>query len=104
MTETCGVSTTAYPDIMGFIGTVGGASVYTEVRLEEVAEMGYNPLGEPARGEICLRGKTNFACYYKNPQLTTESIRDGWFHTGHPKKTKQINKVKAEKVEKERKK
>lgn len=82
LTETCGVSTTAYPDEMRFIGTVGGASVYTEVRLEEVPEMGYNPLGNPARGEICLKGKTNFACYYKNPQLTTESIRDGWFHTG----------------------
>lgn len=81
---------------MGFIGTVGGASVYTEVRLEEVPEMGYNPLGNPARGEICLKGKTNFACYYKNPQLTTESIRDGWFHTGQPKKTKQINKLKKQ--------
>lgn len=67
---------------MSHIGTVGAPSVYTEMRLEEVPEMGYHPLASPPRGEICLRGKTIFTGYYKNPELTKESIRDGWFHTG----------------------
>ncbi|XP_057519161.1 long chain acyl-CoA synthetase 1-like isoform X1 [Amaranthus tricolor] len=82
LTETCGLSTTCFPDEMSHIGTVGAPSVYTEMRLEEVPEMGYYPLAAPPRGEICLRGKTIFTGYYKNPELTKESIRDGWFHTG----------------------
>ena len=67
---------------MSLLGTVGVASTYCEIRLEEVPEMGYDPLAVPSRGEICVRGKTLFSEYYKNPELTAESIRDGWFHTG----------------------
>lgn len=65
------------------LGTAGAVAVYNELRLEEVPEMGYDPLDNPSRGEICLRGKTVFGGYYKNPELTNESIRDGWFHTGN---------------------
>ncbi|KAL2935135.1 Long chain acyl-CoA synthetase 1 [Bienertia sinuspersici] len=82
LTETCGLSTVCYPDEMSMLGAVGAPSVYTELRLEEVPEMGYHPLADPPRGEVCLRGKTVFSGYYKNPELTKESIRDGWFHTG----------------------
>ncbi|KHN14145.1 Long chain acyl-CoA synthetase 1 [Glycine soja] len=82
LTETCGSTTLAYPDEMCMLGTVGPVSVYNEMRLEEVPEMGYNPLGSPSCGEICLRGKTVFTGYYKNPELTREAIKDGWFHTG----------------------
>uniref|UniRef100_A0A2N9IMV1 Uncharacterized protein n=1 Tax=Fagus sylvatica TaxID=28930 RepID=A0A2N9IMV1_FAGSY len=57
-------------------------AVYNELRLEEVPEMGYNPLGEPPCGEICVRGKSVFSEYHKNPELTRESVKDGWFHTG----------------------
>lgn len=64
------------------IGTVGSPFVYSELRLEEVPDMGYNPLADPPRGEICVRAKTKFAGYYKNPELTREAMRDGWFHTG----------------------
>ncbi|CAI9104872.1 OLC1v1003657C2 [Oldenlandia corymbosa var. corymbosa] len=82
LTETCGLATLGFPDEMSLIGTVGSAFVYNELRLEEVPEMGYDPFGNPARGEICIRGKTAFAGYYKNPELTQECMRDGWFHTG----------------------
>ncbi|KAH1195705.1 Long chain acyl-CoA synthetase 1 [Glycine max] len=82
LTETCGSTTLAYPDEMCMLGTVGPVSIYNEMRLEEVPEMGYNPLGSPSCGEICLRGKTVFTGYYKNPELTREAIKDGWFHTG----------------------
>nr|CAN64021.1 hypothetical protein VITISV_005263 [Vitis vinifera] len=80
--ETCGLTSIGFPDEMSMIGTVGAVSVYSELRLEEVPEMGYDPFGDPPRGEICVRGKTIFAGYHKNPELTLESIRDGWFHTG----------------------
>ena len=67
---------------MSMVGAVGVVSVYNEMRLEEVPEMGYNPLGEPPCGEICVRGKSVFTEYHKNPKLTSEAIKDGWFHTG----------------------
>ncbi|XP_042398611.1 long chain acyl-CoA synthetase 1-like [Zingiber officinale] len=82
LTETCGVSTVGFPDDMSLVGTVGVTSAYVEVRLEEVPELEYDPLATPSRGEVCLRGKTIFTEYYKNPELTKEVMIDGWFHTG----------------------
>ncbi|KAL6219599.1 hypothetical protein ACLB2K_007358 [Fragaria x ananassa] len=67
---------------MCMIGVVGTVSVFNELRLEEVPDMGYDPLGDPSCGEICVRGKTVFAGYHKSPELTREAIKDGWFHTG----------------------
>ncbi|KAG8084444.1 hypothetical protein GUJ93_ZPchr0010g9533 [Zizania palustris] len=81
LTETLGPSTICYPDDMSLLGTVGVAATYTELRLEEVPEMGYDPLGTPSCGEICVRGNF-FTGYYKNPELTNEAVVDGWFHTG----------------------
>ncbi|KAJ0449824.1 putative long-chain-fatty-acid--CoA ligase [Helianthus annuus] len=82
MTETCGLATLGFPDEMCMLGTVGSPFVYTDFRLVEVPEMGYDPLSDPPRGEICVKGKTSFSGYYKNPELTNEVIKDGWFHTG----------------------
>ncbi|KAE8708687.1 Long chain acyl-CoA synthetase 1 [Hibiscus syriacus] len=82
LTETCGACTIGFPDEMCFVGAVGSPAVYNELRLEEVPDMGYNPLGNPPCGEVCVRGKTIFSEYYKNPELTRESFKDGWFHTG----------------------
>ncbi|KAL0861816.1 hypothetical protein Bca101_040934 [Brassica carinata] len=82
LTETLGGTTLGYPDEMCMLGTVGLPAVYNEIRLEEVPEMGYDPLGENPAGEICIRGKCLFSGYYKNPELTNEVMKDGWFHTG----------------------
>ncbi|XVF72781.1 hypothetical protein PTKIN_Ptkin12aG0148000 [Pterospermum kingtungense] len=82
LTETCGACTIGFPDEMCMVGAVGSPAVYNELRLEEVSDMGYNPLGNPPCGEICVRGKTIFSNYYKNPELTREAFKDGWFHTG----------------------
>lgn len=37
---------------------------------------------DPQTGELLVRGPMVFAGYYKNPQATAETIRDGWLYTG----------------------
>ncbi len=34
------------------------------------------------QGEVCIRGKGLMRGYFRNPELTAQVIRDGWFHTG----------------------
>jgi long-chain acyl-CoA synthetase len=33
-------------------------------------------------GEMIMRGNNIMKCYYKNPQQTAETLRNGWLHTG----------------------
>lgn len=54
-----------------------------EVRLAAVPEMGYDPMADPPRGEVLLKGPNVFQGYYKQEDKTKEVLSaDGWFYTG----------------------
>lgn len=46
-------------------GTVGIPLPSHSIRLEGVPEMNYDPLAEPPKGEVCIKGLTIFKGYYK---------------------------------------
>lgn len=41
-----------------------------------------NEVPSGQKGEIVIRGENVMAGYWKNPEATAETIRDGWLHTG----------------------
>src|SRR5204863_9845236 len=61
------------------LGSVGKAIPGYDVRIldDEDREV---PMGE--LGEICCRGGGVMLGYWKAPEATAETLRDGWLHTG----------------------
>lgn len=49
--------------------------------LKIVDEQG-NTLPRGEKGEIVIRGENVMAGYWKNPEATADTVRDGWLHTG----------------------
>jgi long-chain acyl-CoA synthetase len=68
LTESAGLATTNPPDRIK-VGTVGVAVPGSELRLAD-------------DGEVLLRSPHVMAGYWNDPQLTAETLRDGWLHTG----------------------
>jgi long-chain acyl-CoA synthetase len=68
MTETSTVATVNTPDDYR-LGSVGKPLPGVEVRIAE-------------DGEILLKGPNIFKEYYKNDEATSETLADGWLHTG----------------------
>ncbi len=54
------------------------------VRLGTVGEpvLGVEHRIDPDSGELLVRGGMVFAGYYKSPEATEATVRDGWLHTG----------------------
>lgn len=59
---------------MNRFGTVGLAIPGVEIRIDEPDETG--------EGEILVKGPNVMTHYYQRPELTAETLRGGWLHTG----------------------
>ena len=68
MTETSTAATIATPDDFKF-GTIGKPLPGVEVKIAD-------------DGEILVKGPNIFQGYYKNDEATSETLVDGWLHTG----------------------
>lgn len=78
--------------------TVGLCCPCIELKLRRIPEMpNYNPQDpEEPSGEVLARGPNLFQGYYKQPEVTAESMVDGWLATGDVvkiTKTKQIKVI-----------
>ncbi len=62
-------------------GSVGVPFPDTDCMIVDV-ETGEKELGIGESGEILLKGPQMMQGYYKKPEETAASIRNGWFHTG----------------------
>lgn len=61
------------------MGSIGKINFYLKYRI--VDELG-NDVPQGEIGEFILKGPTVTPGYWKNPDETNESIKDGWFYTG----------------------
>ena len=81
LTETCAGVTTGLPwDIA--TQTSGCLIEGVELKLRDIGEWSHKDTPHP-RGEVLVRGPCVMKGYFKQPELTKESItEDGWFATG----------------------
>jgi long-chain acyl-CoA synthetase len=60
-------------------GSSGRLVKYLELKI--VDEDG-KELSQGEKGEICVKGENVMPGYWKNPEATASTIKDGWLHTG----------------------
>lgn len=85
MTETMGASFLTWNVYDNNPGQIGGVLPSLEFCLLDVSETmnKYSIKDEIPKGELCVRGSTVSAGYFRNAQETRAAIdQDGWLHTG----------------------
>ena len=69
MTENCATCTNLNPYQPLGRGSVGRPTAGVDLKISE-------------QGEILMKGPFTLSCYYKNKEVTNETLKDGWLHTG----------------------
>jgi acyl-CoA synthetase (AMP-forming)/AMP-acid ligase II len=62
-----------------YLSSAGKPSLCSQVKIVDEDD---NTLGPGENGEICAKGKHIMMGYWKNPTLTAEVLKGGWYHTG----------------------
>ncbi|MCY3410756.1 MAG: long-chain fatty acid--CoA ligase [Candidatus Heimdallarchaeota archaeon] len=79
LSETSPVASFSREDLPSVAGSIG-----VPIRGVEMQVVNENnepvPIGEV--GEICIRGPNLMKGYYKRPEATAETFKNGWFHSG----------------------
>ena len=70
---------TGHPRYEERLGSVGVAQASVEVRIGGPDD---EPLPPGEIGEVLVRGDTVMTGYWRNPEATAETLRNGWLHTG----------------------
>lgn len=90
LTEVCATITVLQPEEVHVDGdekqqkrlaSIGKAMTGSSARVVDENMNDINP-GSDNVGEIVLRGNTVMKGYWKDPEITKEAFRGGWFHTG----------------------
>lgn len=83
LTETCAASFIAAPDDIRHAGSVGLPQPVTTFCLESVPEMKYDSSAMPPRGELLMKGPSNFLGYYKMDDKTVCCVPRVSCHSVH---------------------
>ena len=65
--------------LAGKLQTAGRANMVSEVRIADEAGQ---PVEPGIAGEILIRGASVMLGYWQQPDITRQTLRDGWLHTG----------------------
>ena len=80
MTETnAGGTSHADEDLVDRPDSCGRPAPIVELK---VIDADGNELPPGEKGELVMKSPTNMRCYWRQPEATAETIRDGWLHTG----------------------
>ena len=73
------LSDTAHPEHAQRLASIGVAQTPVQIRITD--EQGHDlPLGEV--GEVLIKGDSVMAGYWRNPEATAATVREGWLFTG----------------------
>jgi long-chain acyl-CoA synthetase len=79
LSETSPTATFNQIDLGTKVGSIGKPIWGVEVKIFDEQD---NEVPQGERGEICIKGHNIMKGYWRKPEATAETIKNGWFHSG----------------------